>query len=68
MILNSLESAAIGAIHAACGQTGRFESLATSTTSIYGIRTEPANRFGYLAAVFAKNALEGAVTGDELIA
>lgn len=67
MIPNFPEGATIGAIHAACVQTGRFVSVAKSTPSIYGIRTDPANRFGLLAEAFAKNALDGAVTGEELI-
>jgi hypothetical protein len=67
MIPNFPEGATIGAIHAACIQTGRFVSVATSTPSIYGIRTDPANRFGLLAEAFAKNALDGAASASSRI-
>jgi hypothetical protein len=67
MIPNFPAGATIGAIHAACVQMGRFVSVPKSIPVIYGIRTDPTNRFGLLADSFAKNALEGTVTGSELI-
>ncbi|WP_051083797.1 hypothetical protein [Thiomonas sp. FB-6] len=67
MIPNFPAGATIGAIHAACIETGRFVSMSKSIPIVYGIRTDPVNRFGVLADSFAKNALDGAITGDELI-
>ena len=67
MIPSFPAGATIGAIHAACVHMGRFVSVPKSIPVIYGIRTDPANRFGLLADAFAKNALDGTVTGSELI-
>lgn len=67
MIPNFPVGATIGAIHAACVHAGRFVSVQKSIPGIYGIRTDPSNRFGLLADAFAKNALDGAVAGSELI-
>ena len=67
MIPNFPVGATIGAIHAACVHAGRFVSVQKSIPGIYGIRTDPGNRFGLLADAFAKNALGGSVTGSELI-
>ena len=67
MIPNFPVGATIGAIHAACVHAGRFVSVQRSIPGIYGIRTDPSNRFGLLADAFAKNALDGSVTGSDLI-
>lgn len=67
MIPNFPAGATIGAIHASCVHMGRFVSVAKSAPNIYGMRTDPANRFGLMADAFANTALEGTITGDELI-
>lgn len=67
MILSFPDGATIASIHAALVTMGRFRSLEGSRSRIYGIRVVPENKFGLLAESFARNALEGAISGEDLI-
>lgn len=59
--------ATIGSIQSALVAIGRFSSLESSRTRIYGVRAVPENKFGFLADEFAANALDGSMSGSDLI-
>ncbi|WP_079417898.1 TniQ family protein [Thiomonas intermedia] len=67
MIPSFPDGATIASIQTALVALGRFKSLDSSRATIYGIRVVPENKFGLLAELFAQNALDGAVTGSDLI-
>ena len=67
MIPSFPDGATIASIHTALVALGRFKSLDSSRATIYGIRVVPENKFGLLAELFAQNALDGALTGSDLI-
>lgn len=67
MIPSFPAGATIASIHTALVEIGRFATLDGSRSRAYGERARVVNKFGYLADVFARNALDSAITGSDLI-